>query len=553
MKKFLVFFVIMSFFFSSRPAASYTAQNQDLMLRELRSLTQPESSSDLPSSPSNAAYSADGQLLEIDPATTVLAQETYWTSDGTLIPITALRREHGITLINHTNNRQAESTATHLNWPIDPSQFSNPFHPASVSLHPHQLRVAFTNNEGNLIFINFTRNNFSVTEKPHSHTTRCHEGVGPQILFGPNDLFATELHGQVCIYNEDNPAGRIITHAFRPFDRPLADSSQETLRLDHQLHENNKNTCVIKFNPDPRNEQLAVHYNNNLYILDGRTGEIQTKISNTQPISSFTRRGEELVFLRNNNDLMTVNTENLAPHRLIRGHTNTIKQIICCPFSNPLLLVLTDNSDKKTIAVYDIYTGKILKSSDPDFEKVGWVPNTKTVFAYANSENNVPQIRQWDLNQTSATYQYAQQDDGPFNINKINFFDSLIWQINNGEILELQDGQDLSETFSQFPPEVQSELLATGKIIFSEPNLTYQDQEEPDYGTTPPPSYETIFGASDQQPPSASQTLLNNPSDLTDEESTSQTERQLSAAQERPSRFQRFLGALGIRRLQNNP
>jgi hypothetical protein len=535
MKKFLVFFVIISFFFNSRSASSHLAQFEEKTLSMLRSLTQPEASSDLPFSPSNAAYSADGQLLEIDPATTILAQETYWTSDGTLIPITALRREYGITLINHKNNQRAESTATHLNWPIDPSQFSNPFHPASVSLHPHQLRVALTNDQGNLVFINFTRNNFSVTEKAHSHTTACHEGVGPQILFGPKDLFASELHGQVCIYNEDNPEGKIITHAFSPFDWPLAVSSEESLVLDHQLHENNKNTCVIKFNPDPRNEQLVVHYNNNLYIFDGRTGEIQTRISDTQPISSFTRRGEEFVYLQNNNELITLNTQNLEPHRLIRGHTNIIEQITCCPFSNPLLLILSGNSDKKTIAVYDIYKGKILESSDPNFKKVQWVPNTKTISACTNPENNVPQIKQWDLDQTSATYQYAQEDHGAFNINKINFFDSLIWQINNGEILELQDGQDLSETFSQFPSEVQLELLATGKIIFSEPNLLPEDQDEPNYGDTPPPAYDDIFLDT-----------------VGGESSLTTTNPEVENPQQRPSRFQRFLALIGFRRLQDN-
>lgn len=528
MKKFLVFFVIMSFFSSSRPAASYAAQNQNLMLRKLQSLTQPERSSDLLFSPSNAHHSADGELSEIDPAMTILAQETYWTRNGTLIPITALRRPEGITIINHTNNRRAESTATHFNWPIDPSQFSNPFHRPSVSLHPHQLRVAFTNSEGNCVLINFTRDNFSVTEKPHSHTTTCHEGVGPQILFGPNDLFASELHGQVCIYNEDNPEGKIITHAFSPFDRPLADSSAENLQLDRQLHENNKNTCVIKFNPDPRNEQLVVHYNNNLYIFDGRTGEIQTRISDTQPISSFTRRGDKLVYLQNNNDVITLDAWSLERHRLIKS-TLSIVQIDCCPFSNPLLLTVSGNSDKKIITVYNMDKGEISKSSDPNFEKVGWVPNTKTVFACTNPENNVPQIKQWDLDQTSRTYRYAQEDHGAFNINKIHFFDSLIWQINNGAILQLQDGQNLSETFSQFPPEVQSELLATGKIIFSENpenDPLDQDQEEPDFRMTPPPSYEAIFGSTNQPPVTDRPTL---------------------------SRFQRVLAALGLRRrLHNN-
>jgi hypothetical protein len=528
MKKFLIFFVIMSFFSSSRPAASYAARNHDSMLRELKSLTQPESSSDLPFSPSNAHYSANGQLLEIDPATTVLAQETYWTPDFTLIPITTLRRPEGITLVNHTNNPRAESTATHFNWPIDPSQFSNPFHPPSVSLHPHQLRVAFTDNKGDIVFINFTRDNFSVTEKPHSHTTRCHEGVGPQILFGPNDLFATELHGQVCIYNQDNPEGKIITPAFSPFDRPLADSSAESLLLDRQLHEKNKNTCPIEFNPHPLNEQLVVHYKDNLYIFNGRTGGVLRRIRDVKPISSFTRRGDTLVYLKNNNDVITLDTRSLELHRLIKS-TLSIVQIDCCPFSNPLLLTVSGNSDKKIITVYDMYKGEISESSDPNFEKVGWVPNTKTVFACTNPENNVPQIKQWDLDQTSRTYRYAQEDHGAFNIDKIHFFDSLIWQINNGAILQLQDGQDLSETFSQFPPEVQSELLATGKIIFSENpenDPLDQDQEEPDFRMTPPPSYEAIFGSTNQPPVTDRPTL---------------------------SRFQRVLAALGLRRrLRNN-
>lgn len=523
MKKFLVFFVIISFFSSSRLAASYPAQNQNLMLRELQSLTQPERSSDLLFSSSNAAYFANGELSAIDPARIVLAEETYWTSDGTLIPVTALRSPEGITIINHTNNRRAESTATHFNWPIDPSQFSNPFHRPSVSLHPHQLRVAFTNSEGNCVFINFTRDNFSVTEKPHSHTTTCHEGVGPQILFGPNDLFASELHGQVCIYNEDNPEGKIITSAFSPFDMPLADSSAENLRLDRQLHENNENTCVIKFNPHPLNEQLVVHYNNNLYIFDGRTGEIQTRISDTQPISTFTRRGDKLVYLQNN-DVITLDTRSLEPHNLISGHANIIEQIYCCPFSNPLLLTVSGNSDKKVITVYDIHRGKIFESSDPNFEKVGWVPNTKTVFACTNPENNVPQIKQWDLDQTSATYRYAQEDHGRFNTDIRKFFHRLI----NGAILELQNEQNLSETFSQFPDEVQSELLATGKIILPEnpENDPFDEyQEGLDFRMTPPPSYETIFGSTNQAP-------------VTDRPT--------------PSRFQRVLAALGLRRRLHN-
>lgn len=526
MKKFLVFFVIISFFSSSRPAASYAAQNQNLMLRKLKSLTQPERSSDLLFFSSNAAYFANGELSEIDPAMTILAQETYWTRNGTPIPITALRSEYGITIINHTNNPRAESTATHFNWPIDPSQFSNPFHRPSVSLHPHQLRVAFTNNEGNIVFINFTRNEPSVNEpsvreKRHAHTTACHEGVGPQILFGPNDLFATELHGQVCIYNQNNPEGKIITHAFSRFDRPLADSSAESLLLDRQLHEH---TCVIKFNPDPRNEQLVVHYNNNLYIFNGRTGEIQTSFSDTQPISSFTRRGDNLVYLQNNNGVITLNTRSLEPHNLISGHANIIEQIDCCPFSNPLLLTVSGNSDKKVITVYDIHRGKIFESSDPNFEKVGWVPNTKTVFACTNPENNVPQIKQWDLDQTSATYRYAQEDHGRFNTDIRKFFHRLI----NGAILELQNEQNLSETFSQFPDEVQSELLTTGKIILPEnpENDPFDEyQEGLDFRMTPPPSYETIFGSTNQAP-------------VTDRPT--------------PSRFQRVLAALGLRRRLHN-
>jgi hypothetical protein len=72
-EKILSFFCNNKFFFNSRSASSHLAQFEEKTLSMLRSLTQPEASSDLPFSPSNAAYSADGQLLEIDPGNDYLS------------------------------------------------------------------------------------------------------------------------------------------------------------------------------------------------------------------------------------------------------------------------------------------------------------------------------------------------------------------------------------------------------------------------------------------------------------------------------------------------
>ena len=402
-------------------------------------------------------------------------------------------------------------------------------------MHPHQLRVAFTHDQRKIIFINFTRNNFSVRENLSIHTIACHEGVGPEILFGPNDLFATQLHGQVCIYNSNYPDGTIITKAFVPFDRPLEDTSAETLTLDRQMHQQCTDICSMKFNPDPLNEQLVVHRNNELSIVNPRTTEVQIKIKNTQPISSFTRRGNCLAYLNNNGEVVTLDTESLEPHKLITL-LKPILQMSFCPFSNPLLMIFCGNHDKKSITVYDIYQGKVLEKKGPHFEKVTWVPNTTIISAFTSSEEGNSSLTQWDLDQASATYLYAQQDHGEFNLDKTRFFDRLIWQVNNNQILELQNGQDLDQIFSQFPDNVKNELVAAGKIVLIQPNLLPEDQDEPNYGETPPPAYEDIF--LDQVIP---------------EDNASITDPVVVAnPQQRPSRFQRFLAFIHLRRLQNH-
>jgi hypothetical protein len=293
----------------------------------------------------------------------------------------------------------------------------------------------------------------------------------------------------------------------------------------------------MQFNPNPNTNQLMIAHNNSILIFNSKTGHALKNIQNTHRIGDFTADGSRFFFQGLNNIIYGLNTDNLIYKRLI-NHSEKVTTLKCCPSNPNLFFICFENGD---FEIYNRTTGQIFTKNGA-FKETQWIPGTQTISGFTDNHQAGTQITQWDMQKSSKTYPYILAHRQ--NPDVINFFSVLAWQINHDSVLVLpNDNSLLNRTFNTFPGNVQDELLETGKIIRT-PGQTQPDSlpsfDEPMHSDPDlPPSYDSIFSNSPTQSLQLEQVNSEN------------EDTQPVVVAHQPSRFRRFLAALGIIRLQN--
>ena len=263
----------------------------------------------------------------------------------------------------------------------------DPFHPPWVCLHPHNRVCAFPIDKKTIRIttIRKAEEDPSFVDLYLAHSAQCSRGLGPdKLVFGPGNWLATELHGQVKVWNsKDRTKVFECTPTRVPFD------VGGIIKFDTSRHEQQQEfripLTVMAFNPDPTKPQFLLTQGRKLILYDYNTGEMLKRLNAIHECAGFTASGKYYVVAdktdKHSKKVATVTVYNSDDHTALRIITlpKLVTTLCCSPHTGDAFAFSTPTSFYVCPAAEQARVRLMRRTIDTPLSQLQWCPRSNKV------------------------------------------------------------------------------------------------------------------------------------------------------------------------------